>query len=147
MGKRRRHPAETKDRARPARALLRRIGGFGAALALALQLLLPFLAMPQAAGAGEAAALSQAAAAVWGRDAVLCAPGTARPHDGKQSPLAGHQCPVCWAMQQTASLLPPSAPPEPAPVAVAWVTALAPGLDPLPPLALSPAQPRGPPFV
>ena len=145
MGMRRRSAAEREYRTEPVRALLRRLGALGAVLALSLQLLLPFLAMPQAANAQDAAMLDQAAM-VWGNGNV-CEPGMAMPHGGKQSPMAGHQCPICWAMQQAASLLPPGTPPEPAPLAVTWVTAAAPELDFFRPLALSPAQPRGPPSV
>ena len=145
MGTRRRSAAETRYRAEPVRVVLRRLGALGAVLALSLQILLPFLAMPQAAGAQEMAMLDQAAT-VWGSGSV-CDPGGAMPHDGKQSPMAGHQCPICWAMQQAASLLPPSAPPEPAPLVIAWVKASALDRDAFRPLALSPAQPRGPPSV
>jgi hypothetical protein len=125
--------------------MMRRLGAFGAVLALSLQILLPFLAMPQAASAQEMAMLDQAAK-VWGNGNV-CEPGMAMPHGGKQGPMAGHQCPICWAMQQAASLLPPSTPPQPAPLAIAWVKAPAPDRDGFRPLALSPAQPRGPPSV
>jgi hypothetical protein len=131
------------------RVVLRRLGALGAVLALSLQLLLPFLAMPQAANAQDMAqdmAMLDQAATVWGSGSV-CEPGAATSHDGKQSPMAGHQCPICWAMQQAASLLPPSAPPEPAPLVIAWVTASALDRDAFRPLALSPAQPRGPPSV
>lgn len=145
MGTRRRSAAEREYRAQPGRTFARRLGALGAVLALSLQLLLPFLAMPQAANAQDMAMLDQAAT-VWGSGSV-CEPGAATSHDGKQSPMAGHQCPVCWAMQQAASLLPPSAPPEPAPLVIAWVKALALDRDAFRPLALSPAQPRGPPSV
>ena len=145
MGTRRRSAAERGYRTETVRALLRRLGVLGVVLALSLQLLLPFLAMPQAASAQEMAMLDQAAT-VWGSGA-LCEPGAATSRDGKQSPMAGHQCPICWAMQQAASLLPPSAPPEPAPLAIAWVKAPAPDRGALRPRALSPAQPRGPPSV
>jgi hypothetical protein len=145
MGKRRHHHPRTAAWTSPARAGLRRLGGFGAVLALAFQLVLPFLAMPQAASTQAAAVLAQAAA-VWG-GGVLCAPEAAREHDGKQSPLAGHQCPVCWAIQQTASLLPPNALPEPALLAITRVRAPVAAAGAARPLILSPAQPRGPPFV
>lgn len=145
MGMRRRSAAETRYRTEPVRALLHRLGALGAVLALSLQILLPFLAMPRAANAQDMAMLDQAAT-VWGSGSV-CDPGGAMPHDGKQSPMAGHQCPICWAMQQAASLLPPSAPPQPAPLAIAWVKSPAPDRDVIRPLARSPAQPRGPPSV
>src|SRR5262245_10386121 len=136
MGTRRRSAAERRYQGVPVQALARRLGAFGAVLALSLQLLLPFLAMPQAANAQDMAMLDQAAT-TWGSGA-LCEPGAATSHDGKQSPMAGHQCPVCWAMQQAASVLPPSAPPEPAPLAIVWVKSAAPDRDAFRPLALSP---------
>jgi len=86
------------------------------------------------------------ATTLWGND-TLCEPGMAMPHPGKQSPMVHHQCPVCWALQQTASLLPPSAPPASAPLVITWVKAPATERDGFRPLVLSPAQPRGPPFV
>ena len=143
MGKRRQHLCVTGGRARP--GLLRQFGRLGAVLALTLQLLLPFLAMPQPVSAQDAPMPAQATTA-WGSDAV-CEPGMAMPRQGQQSPMVHHQCPVCWALQQTANLLPPSAPPAPAPLVIAWVRAPAPDRDGFRPLALSPAQPRGPPFV
>ena len=143
MGKRRQHPCVTGNRARP--GLLRRFGRLGAVLALTLQFLLPFLAMPQPASAQDAPMPAQATT-VWGNDA-LCEPGMAMPHPGKQSPMVHHQCPVCWALQQTASLLPPSAPPASAPLVITWVKAPATERDGFRPLVLSPAQPRGPPSV
>ena len=143
MGERRQHLRVTRGRARP--GLLRQLGRLGAVLALTLQLLLPFLAMPQPASAQHAPMPGQTSAP-WG-DSGLCEPGMAMPHRGQQSPLVHHHCPVCWALQQTANLLPPSAPPAPAPLVIAWVKALAPDRDGFRPVALSPAQPRGPPFV
>jgi hypothetical protein len=143
MGKRRQHLCATGDRAKP--ALLRRLGRLGAALAVILQLLLPFLAMPPAASAQDAPMLAQAT--TLPENGALCEPGMAMAHHGKQSPMGRHHCPVCWALQQTASLLPPSAPPAPAPLVIAWVRAPAPDRDGFHPLTLSPAQPRGPPFV
>ena len=143
MGRRRQHLCVTGNRAKP--GLLRRFGQLGAVLALTLQLLLPFLAMPQPASAQDTP-MPAPASTLWGNGA-LCEPGMAMPHQGQQSPLVHHHCPVCWALQQTANLLPPSAPPAPAPLIITWVKAPAPDRDSFRPRALSPAQPRGPPFV
>jgi hypothetical protein len=140
MGKRRQHLRATGDRAKP--GLLRQLGRLGAALAVILQLLLPFLAMPPAASAEDAPMLAQGTG-----NGALCEPGMAMPDHGKPGPMVHHHCPVCWALQQTANLLPPSAPPTPAPLVIAWIRAPAPDRDGFHPLALSPAQPRGPPFV
>ena len=143
MGKRRQHLCVSGKRARP--SLLRQFGRLGAVLALTLQLLLPFLAMPQPASAQDMPMPADAGMLLG--NGALCEPGMAMPHQGQQSPMVHHQCPVCWALQQTASLLPPSAPPAPAPLVIAWVRAPAPDRDGFHPRALSPAQPRGPPFV
>ncbi|HKF64137.1 MAG TPA: DUF2946 family protein [Dongiaceae bacterium] len=143
MGKRRQHLCVTAERARP--GLLRQFGRLGAVLALTLQLLLPFLAMPQPASAQDAPMPGQTSTP--GGDGALCEPGMAMPHQGQQSPMIHHHCPVCWALQQTGNLLPPSAPPASAPLVIAWVKAPAPDRDGFHAFALSPTQPRGPPFV
>jgi hypothetical protein len=106
------------------------------------------MAMPEAAIAStvtarEAAILARASA-VWGGDALCTLRGTTQ-HDGKQSPLAGRQCPICWTMQEVASLLlpgPPAAAPAPARIGNALVA-----IDAFVQLARSPSQPRGPPVV
>lgn len=143
MGKRRQHLCVSGQRPRP--GLLRLFGRLGAVLALTLQLFLPFLAMPQAASAQDAPMLADAG--MLSGNGALCEPGMAMPHQGQQSPMAHHQCPVCWAVQQAASLLPPSTPPAPAPLVIAWVKAPAKNRDGFHAFALSPTQPRGPPFV
>ena len=139
-----------KAKAQP--ALLRWLGRLGAALALSVQLLLPVIAMPPAALAAAgpamvpAAAILDQASAVWG-SAALCEPGGAPSHEDRQAPHLVHPCPICWAVQQAANLLPPSLPPLPLASAPVWLKAAAPDDD----LALrrdfSPAQPRGPPLV
>jgi hypothetical protein len=151
MGQRRPQRRRRKGQARP--ALLRRLGRLGAALALAVELLLPIIAMPPAALAAAGAATTPAeaildqASAVWG-SAALCEPGSsAPPHHGKQGPLLVHACPICWAVQQAASLLPPSLPPLPLASAPAWLKAAVPDDDLPLRRDLSPAQPRGPPLV
>jgi len=151
MGQRRPHRQKRESQAKP--ALLHRLGRFGAALALAVQLLLPVIAMPPAALAAAggamtpAAAMLDQAAAVWG-PAALCEPGSSMPsHHGKQGPLLVHPCPICWAVQQAASLLPPSLPPLPLVSAPVWLKAALPEDDPALRRNLSPAQPRGPPLV
>ncbi len=154
MGQRRRQRRRPEGQARP--ALLRRLGSIGAALAIAVQLLLPIIAMPPAALAAAGATATQAASilaqasAVWGNTA-LCEPGNVPSHEGahqgKQTPHLVHPCPICWAVQQAASLLPPSLPPLPlAPVPV-WVKAPTPADGLALRRNLSPAQPRGPPFA
>ena len=154
MGQRRPQQRRTEGLAR--RGLLRRLGRLGAVLAVAVQLLLPVIAMPPAAlaAAGVAATPSAAilaqASAAWGA-AALCepagAPAPESPHESKQSQHLAHPCPICWAVQQAASLLPPILPPLPlAPVAV-WFKAPITADDLTLRRNLSPAQPRGPPFV
>jgi hypothetical protein len=62
----------------------RRLGRIGAGIALAIQLLLPFLAMPHASSMPAvpiASALAQAAA-LWGSDA-LCTLGAVTKQDSK----------------------------------------------------------------
>jgi hypothetical protein len=93
-----------------------------------------------------AAQILDQASAVWGRSA-LCEPGSAPSHEGKQTPHLVHPCPICWAVQQAASLLPPSLPPLPVVSAPLWLKAAVPDDDPALRRDLSPAQPRGPPFV
>ncbi len=151
MGQRRPQRQRREGQGRP--ALLRRLGRLGAALALAIQLLLPVIAMPPvalaAAGGGAmmpAAAILAQASAVWG-SAALCEPGSAPSHEGKQTPHLVHPCPICWAVQQAASLLPPSLPPLPLASAPVWLKAAVPDDDPSLRRDLSPAQPRGPPLV
>jgi hypothetical protein len=132
------------------------LGRIGAAFALAVQLLLPVIAMPPAAlaaaGAGAGAASTPAASilaqasAAWGSTA-LCEPGGAPSHEGKQSPRFVHPCPICWAVQQAASLLPPSLLPLPLARAPVWIK-VSPLVEDLAlPRSLSPARPRGPPSV
>jgi hypothetical protein len=150
MGQRRRQRQRPEGQARP--ALLRRLGRLGAVLAIAVQLLLPVVAMPPAALAAAGAAPTPAAAildqasAVWG-SAALCEPGSAPSHEGKRTPHLVHPCPICWAVQQAASLLPPSLPPLPVASAPVWLKAAVPDDDPALRRNLSPAQPRGPPLV
>jgi len=150
MGQRRPQRRRTQGQARL--SLLRRLGRIGAALAIAVQLLLPVIAMPPAALAAAGAATTPAASilaqasAVWG-GGVLCEPGSTPSDEGQQTPHLVHPCPICWAVQQAASLLPPSLPPLPlAPVPV-WVKAPVPADDLTLRRNLSPAQPRGPPLV
>jgi len=151
MGQRR--PQRRRRQGQAKTTLLRRLGRLGAALALAVQVLLPVIAMPPAALAAAGAAMTPAAAildqaaAVWG-SAALCEPGSSLPsHQGKQGPLFVHPCPICWAVQQAASLLPPSLPPLPLVSAPVWLKAALPEDDPALRRNLSPAQPRGPPLV
>jgi hypothetical protein len=146
MGQRRR----PEGKARP--ALLRRLGRIGAALAIAVQLLLPIIAMPPAALDAAGAAISPVASilaqasAVWGSTA-LCEPGGTPSHEGKQTPHLVHPCPICWAVQQAASLLPPSLPPLPLAPSPVWVKTPVPAEDFALRRNLSPAQPRGPPLA
>jgi hypothetical protein len=150
MGQRRRQRRRREGQARP--ALLRRLGRLGAALALAVQLLLPVIAMPPAALAAagpattRAAAILDQASAVWG-SAALCEPDSAPSHEGKQTPHLVHPCPICWAVQQAASLLPPNLPPLPLAPAAVRLKAAIPDDDLALRRNLSPAQPRGPPLV
>jgi len=139
----RRHPSETRTRAPGA---WRRLGRLGAAAALAVQLLLPFMAMKPAAPDARAEGVLAQAVAAWGRGA-LCTPDAAAKDHGRAGPLAAHPCPICWAVQQTAGLLPPDAIPEPAPRAFARLAERPRTRGDLRPLLPSPAQPRAPPFV
>ncbi len=153
MGQRR-PPRRTEGQAKP--ALLRRLSRLGAALALAVQLLLPVIAMPPAAlavpGAAAGGATTPAASilaqasAVWG-SAALCEPGSTPSHPDKQSPHLIHPCRICWALQQAASLLPPSLLPLPLAPSPVWVKTPVPAEDLALRRNLPPAQPRGPPFV
>ena len=127
---------------RPARAFWRSLGRAGAALALAVQILLPFMALPAVA----APTPLTDAVALWGKDA-LCTLDPSAKQKSDHGPFAGHQCPVCWALHQGASLLPPSAIPAPALSApISFKASVALVEAPRKP-ALSPPQPRGPPFA
>jgi hypothetical protein len=153
MGQRRPR-RRTEGQAKP--ALLRRLGCLGAALALAVQLLLPVIAMPPAALAAPgvaaggaitpAASILAQASAVWG-SAALCEPGSTLSHPGEQSPHLVHPCPICWAVQQAAGFLPPSLPPLPRASLPVWVKTPVPADGLALRRILPPAQPRGPPFV
>jgi hypothetical protein len=133
-------PQHRSQRRQPIAGSWRRLGCLGATLALAVQLLLPFMAMPQA----SATAASPAAA--WG-SAALCTLGAESKPAGKQSPLVHRQCPICWMLQQTASLLPPTGAAELTPPAAVAIDSPDRALDDAIERPLSPAQPRGPPSV
>ena len=125
----------------------RRVGRIGAGVALAIQLLLPFIAMSQASSmpaVSSTTPLAQAAA-LWGSDAI-CTLGAVTKQDSKQNPLTG-QCPICWAVQQTASLLPPSGGIALAPPTLTRIEAPSAATEKCAEPAYSPAQPRGPPLV
>ncbi len=133
----------SRDRPPPA-SLGRRLGRLGAVLALAIQLLLPFMAMPQAAATPPATSVMAEAAAVWG-SAALCTLDAQTKPGGKPGRLAHHPCPICWTLQQAASLLPPTGAPELAPSKPAGILSLSPEIDAVLEHFLSLAQPRGPP--
>jgi hypothetical protein len=133
----------TRDCPPPA-SLGRRLGRLGAALALAIQLLLPFMAMPQAAATPPATSAMAEATAVWG-SAALCTLDAQTKPGGKPAQLAHHPCPICWTLQQAASLLPPTGAPELAPSKPAAILSLSPEIDAVLERLLSLAQPRGPP--
>ena len=142
-----------KPRRRPLRyrglsvaGALRRLGRLGAGVALATQLLLPFIAMPQASSMPAVPTALAQAAALWGSDAI-CTLGAVTKSDGKQGPFAGHQCPICWALQQTASLLPPNGGIPSAPRAPTRIEAPSVAIEARAEPSYSPAQPRGPPLV
>jgi len=127
-------------------ALPRRIGLIGAAVALATQLAIGLAPMPQMAGPG-AGMLARVAALSGGDSHCLpFGPAQGKPH-GQPGPLAGHDCPICQALQQTAAFLAPAAA-EIAPVS--WVPlgaeSLAASGRPARP-APSQAQPRAPPWI
>jgi hypothetical protein len=124
----------------PANGPWARLGRLGAALALAIQILLPFMAMPQAL------ATPAGPDAVWG-NAALCTLGAETKPASKQSPLAHRQCPICWMLQQTASLLPPTGAPELSVPAAAAIDPPARALDDAIERPFSTARPRGPPSV
>jgi hypothetical protein len=137
------------DRRPIAARLWRRAGRVGATLALAVQLLLPFVAMPQMAFASiseaqESALLAQATA-VWGRDA-LCTLGSATQHTHENVP-SDRPCPICWTVHQAASLPPPAVPPlPPAPLEVRLQAVIA-LIGPFVQASRPPSPPRGPPPV
>lgn len=125
----------------------RRRAGQGALLALLLQLVLPFLTVQQAIarpGLDAPFVICTSAGLVWidadGKSAESGAPG------GGQDDTAAHHCPVCFAKQLSAALVPAALPllfAEP----VAAV--LAAGISAAPSLASSapPLPARGPPVV
>jgi hypothetical protein len=125
------------------------VASIGAGLALAFQLLLPFMAMPQMAlvsssEAHKKAVLAQAVAA-WGNDALCVLSGAAR--DQGKSPLSDHPCPICWVMQQAANLLPPEGPPLASRPMYAGVEPALTSIDTFVQSPLPPSPPRGPPAV
>ena len=133
----------------PVAGVWRQLGRAGAGLALAIQLLLPFIVVGPHASSIPAvltASVLAQAAAFWGRDAI-CTLGAVTKHDGNQRPLADHKCPICWALQRTASLLPPSAGIPLSPPAPTRIEAPSATIEACAEAAYSPAQPRGPPFV
>ena len=103
------------------------------------------LAAADAATTQDASILAQASAA-WG-SVPICDPGSGSSHEGKQTPPLVHSCPICWAVQQAASLLPPSLPPIPWAPTLVWVKAPLVAEHPALRRNLSPTQPRGPPLV
>jgi hypothetical protein len=137
------------DRRPIAARLSRGVGRIGAALALAVQLLLPFVAMPQRAFASvleaqNSALLAQATAA-WGPDALCTLSGATR-HTDKDAP-SDHPCPICWTVQQAASLPPPAVPPlPPAPIELRLQPVIA-LIGPFVQASRPPSPPRGPPLV
>ncbi len=144
-----RHHCRSSERPLIAVHPWRWLARIGAGVALAVQLLLPFMAMPQmafaAAEANKAAVLAQATAA-WGSDALCAVDSGTRPH-GAKSPLSDHPCPVCWAMQQAASLLAPVGPPLLAPPIYIRVEPVLVSLEAFVQGPRPPSPPRGPPSV
>jgi hypothetical protein len=125
-------------------ALPRRIGLIGAAVALAAQVAIGLAPMRQMAGDG--AGVLARVAALWGGDThcLPFGPAQGKPH-GQPGPLAGHDCPICQALQQTTAVLAPAAV-EIAPVSWVPLGADAPKTSGRPARpAPSQAQPRAPP--
>jgi hypothetical protein len=121
-------------------------GLIAAVLALLMQLTAPFAPMRQPAG--DAFAPFAQAAAFWGGSALCLAPGSADGKSGgKQSTLAGHDCPICRLLHQMGSLLPPSA----GIALTSWVSRTHidsnASADPAPRLAFLAARPRAPPSL
>lgn len=130
--------------------LARQLGRAAAALAIALQLLLPPLAMQASAAAPQAdaeAAMVAQASAVWGAGAICEMEQPVPDGAPHHTPAVHHACPVCWASHQPSSLPPPNLPPLPPAPLFLWVTAPLPAPSLFRPCLLAPAQPRAPPFV
>ncbi|MFO1055815.1 MAG: DUF2946 domain-containing protein [Dongiaceae bacterium] len=120
-----------------------KLGRLGAILALAVQLLLPAMAVSPAS-APAPAVLAQAAA-LWG-DGSLCLIGQGRRSDGGPAPLAHHDaCAACCMLHQAAALPPPADGPRLAPRLPVAIAYLAVAHDAVRPRPTSPAQPRAPP--
>jgi hypothetical protein len=98
------------SRHRRIRSAGRRLSRFGAAamaLALLIQISLPFVPMPSMAG--DAATTLDQAVAAWGIGNLCLSPGERPRSTGdKQDFGAGHDCPVCQLTQQVSGLVPPS---------------------------------------
>jgi len=121
------------------RGLRGRLGVVGAAVALAVQLVVVFAPMPQAAGARGLVALVS--------PHIACeplGPAQGKPDPGP-APAAGHECPICQILAQTGSCLSPIvaeiAPLSWAPAAPATRPETDRPVRPAP----SQAQPRAPP--
>jgi len=137
------HTSAIAPKAGPAEHLLRRLGPIVAALALAIQILMPCFAMAPMATASPAPGMEQIA-----MDAdAMCSEMAAKGAKGQMPQGAHHLCPICWAMQQASHLVPPQFGLIATPTIVALeVNLLDPAVD-FAPLSLPPIQPRGPPLV
>jgi hypothetical protein len=121
------------------RRLRERLGAVGAAVALAVQLVVVFAPMPQAGDAGGLVALVS--------PHIACeplGPAQRKPHHGPAP--AGHECPICQILAQTGACLSPTVVAEVMPQswAQAAPTTLPETDRPVRP-APSQAQPRAPP--
>jgi hypothetical protein len=130
----------------PIEGLSHRLGRVGAILALAAQLLLPAIAMPGHDISPAASTLHQALS-VWGKDALCTTTRAGEKESSRKAPASHSQCPICWALSQTASLLAPAGASVLLPTLLAQaqhsLTSIASAFQPT--YALS--QPRAPPLA
>ena len=122
------------------------IGLLGIAVALAIQIILPFAPMPatSADAALRAAVMAGEYPAAW-----RCRPadGDGGNADHQPRPTAAHDCPICLALQQISACVPPASVEHQAPPAFADRPLALVSIDPLRPLGFSPVQPRAPPAL